>query len=357
MRIGIIGLPQVGKKTLFSLLVGPAALAGQADARAAARGMADVQDTRFDRLVEMYAPKRRVRARLEVVLCPSVEENSLSEGDALKEIGEVDALCHVVRVFEDESVYHIWGAPDPRREIDFLHNEMVLHDLVFIEKRLERIDKGLKKGKDDRAEKERALLVRFRETLEKEKPLRTLALSPDDETLISSYPFLTRRAVLIALNVADDAVGDTSLCEAIASAYEPLGASVVQIAVRAESEIAGLDDAAERAAFMHDLGIATPALPLLTSRCIDALGLMSFFTVGEDEVRQWFVRRNASAPEAAGAIHSDLQRGFIRAEVMKYAELTAAGGEDKLKAAGKYYLKGKDYVVEDGDILTIRFNV
>jgi ribosome-binding ATPase YchF (GTP1/OBG family) len=132
---------------------------------------------------------------------------------------------------------------------------------------------------------------------------------------------------------------------------------VVQIAVRAESEIAGLDDAAERAAFMHDLGIATPALPLLTSRCIDALGLMSFFTVGEDEVRQWFVRRNASAPEAAGAIHSDLQRGFIRAEVMKYAELTAAGGEDKLKAAGKYYLKGKDYVVEDGDILTIRFNV
>jgi ribosome-binding ATPase YchF (GTP1/OBG family) len=132
---------------------------------------------------------------------------------------------------------------------------------------------------------------------------------------------------------------------------------VVQIAVRAESEIAALDDPAERAAFMKDLGIETPALHLLTTKCIEALGLMSFFTVGEDEVRQWFVRRGASAPEAAGAIHSDLQRGFIRAEVMKYADLIAAGSEEKLKTSGKYYLKGKEYAVEDGDILTIRFNV
>jgi len=127
--------------------------------------------------------------------------------------------------------------------------------------------------------------------------------------------------------------------------------------VRAESEIAALDDPAERAVFMGDLGIETPALHLLTSKCIDALGLMSFFTVGEDEVRQWFVRRGAGAPEAAGAIHSDLQRGFIRAEVMKYDDLMTAGSEDKLKSTGKYYLKGKEYVVEDGDILTIRFNV
>jgi GTP-binding protein YchF len=357
MRIGIIGLPQTGKKTLFSLLVGPSALAGHTDARAAARGMADVQDSRFDRLVEFYRPKRQVRARLEVVLCPSVEENSLSEGEALKEIADVDALCHVVRAFEDDSVYHIWGNPDPKREVDFLHNEMVLHDLVFIEKRLERIDKGLKKGKDDRAEKERALLVHFREALEKERPLRTVDVSPEDATLIASYPFLTRRAIIVALNIADGAIADTALRDALAKAHEPAGASVVQIAVRAESEIAALEDALERADFMKDLGIQTPALHLLTSKCIDALGLMSFFTVGEDEVRQWFVRRGASAPEAAGAIHSDLQRGFIRAEVMKYADLMAAGSEDKLKSTGKYYLKGKEYVVEDGDILTIRFNV
>ncbi len=356
MRIGIIGLPQTGKKTLFSLLAGPAALAAHPDTRAAARGMADVRDPRFDCLVELYRPKRQVRARLEVVLCPSVEEKSLSEGDALDEISEVDALCHVVRAFDDDSVYHIWGSPDPKREVDFLHSEMVLHDLVFIEKRLERIDKNLKKGKDDRAERERALLARFRETLEKERPLRTVTLTADEDALISSYPFLTRRAIIVALNVADEAVNDASLRDAL-TAYEPAGASVVQIAMRAESEIAVLDDPGERAAFMSDLGIETPALHLLTSKCIDALGLMSFFTVGEDEVRQWFVRRGAPAPEAAGVIHSDLQRGFIRAEVMKYADLVAAGSEEKLKATGKYYLKGKDYVVEDGDILTIRFNV
>ncbi|MCI0453064.1 MAG: YchF family ATPase [Candidatus Latescibacteria bacterium] len=357
MRIGIIGLPQTGKKTLFSLLVGPAALSGHTDARAAARGMADVRDPRFDRLVEMYRPKRQVRARLEVVLCPSIEEKSLSEGEALQEIADVDALCHVVRVFEDDSVYHIWGKPDPKREVEFLHGEMVLHDLVFIEKRLERIDKNLKKGKDDRAEKEKTLLARFREALEKERPLRTLAVSPEDATLIASYPFLTLRAIIVALNVSDEAIADTRLRDALGSAHEPMGASVVQIAVRAESEIAALDDPAERGAFMQDLGIETPALHLLTSKCIEALGLMSFFTVGEDEVRQWFVRRGATAPEAAGVIHSDLQRGFIRAEVMKYADLIAAGSEEKLKTTGKYYLKGKDYVVEDGDILTIRFNV
>jgi ribosome-binding ATPase len=357
MRIGIIGLPQTGKKTLFSLLVGPAALAGHTDARTAVRGMADVRDARFDRLVELYQPKRQVRARLEVVLCPSVEENSLSEGDALKEIADVDALCHVVRVFDDESVYHIWGGPDPKREVEFLHGEMVLHDLVFIEKRVERIDKNLKKGKDDRGERERALLVRFREALEKERPLRSVVVTAEESALIASYPFLTLRAIIVALNVADEAVADTKLRDALASAYGPQGVSVVQVAVRAESEIAALEDPAERTAFMKDLGIETPALHLLTSRCIEALGLMSFFTVGEDEVRQWFVRRGAAAPEAAGAIHSDLQRGFIRAEVMKYTDLIAAGSEEKLKSTGKYYLKGKDYVVEDGDILTIRFNV
>jgi ribosome-binding ATPase len=357
MKIGIIGLPQTGKKTLFSLLVGPAALGGHTDARAAVRGVADVQDARFDRLVALYRPKRQVRARLEVTLLPAIEENSLSESDAQRELGEVDAFCHVVRVFEDDAVYHIWSEPDPAREVEFVHGEMVLHDLVFIEKRLERIDKGLKKGKDERAEREKALLGRFRETLEKDVPLRNLDVAADDTALIQSYPFLTRKACIVALNVADDAIADTTLRSQLTQRFAHLGVSFVQIAARAEAEIAGLESAEERDAFMRDMGISEPALHLLTFRCIDALGLQSFFTVGEDEVRQWFVRRGALAPEAAGAIHSDLQRGFIRAEVMKYDDLIGAGSEDKLKATGKYYLKGKDYAVDDGDILTIRFNV
>jgi hypothetical protein len=357
MKIGIIGLPQTGKKTLFSLLAGPAALGGSHDARAVLRGVADVQDARFDRLVAMYNPKRRVRARLEVTLLPAIEENSLSESDAQRDLGEVDAFCHVVRVFEDDSVYHIWGNPDPAREVEFVHAEMVLHDLIFIEKRLERIDKNLKKGKDERAEREKVLLARFRETLEKDAPLRTSDVAAEDAALIASYPFLTRKACIVALNVGDDAIGDVALRDELKRRFAHLGIAFVQIAARAEAEIARIDAAEERDAFMRDMGIAEPALHLLTSKCIDALGLQSFFTVGEDEVRQWFVRRGALAPEAAGAIHSDLQRGFIRAEVMKYDDLVSAGAEDRLKAAGKYYLKGKDYAVDDGDILTIRFNV
>jgi len=357
MKIGIIGLPQTGKKTLFSLLVGPAALGNRGDARAVVQGVADVQDARFDRLVAFYKPKRQVRARLEVTLIPAIEENSLSQSDAQRELGEVDAFCQVVRVFEDDAVYHIWSNPDPAREVEFVAGEMILHDLVFIEKRQERIEKGLKKGKDERAEKELALLARFREGLEKDTPLRNVSVSAEDAALIQSYPFLTLKPCIIALNVADDAVSDTSLRDSLASRFKHLGVSFVQVSARAEAEIASLDTLEEREAFMADMGITETALHLLTSRCIDALGLQSFFTVGEDEVRQWFVRRGASAPEAAGAIHSDLQRGFIRAEVMKYEDLMSAGAEDKLKSTGKYYLKGKDYTVEDGDILTIRFNV
>ncbi len=357
MKVGIIGLPQTGKKTLFSLLVGPSALAGHADARQPARGVAEVRDPRFDRLVDLYRPKRQVRARLEVVLLPAIEEKTLSEGEALKDLSEIDAYCHVVRAFEDDSIYHLWGTPDPAREVEFMHSEMVLHDLLFVEKRLERIEKNLKKAKDDRAEAERRLLTRFREVLEREEPLRRLDVAADDTILIKSYPFFSRRALILALNVADDSVGATALRDRISAASAKLGGSIVQIAMRAESEIAQLDSAEERSAFMADLGIAEPALHVLTSRCIEALGLQSFFTVGDDEVRQWFVRRGASAPEAAGVIHSDLQRGFIRAEVMKYTELVDAGSEDRLKAAGRYYLKGRDYTVEDGDILAIRFNV
>ncbi|HKW13000.1 MAG TPA: DUF933 domain-containing protein [Candidatus Krumholzibacteria bacterium] len=357
MKIGIIGLPQTGKKTLFSLLVGPAALGNRGDARAVVQGVADVQDARFDRLLALYKPKRQVRARLEVALIPAIEENSLSQSDAQRELGEVDAFCQVVRVFEDDAVYHIWSSPDPAREVEFVAGEMILHDLVFIEKRVERIEKGLKKGKDERAEKELALLARFREALEQNTPLRNVSVSAEDAALIQSYPFLTLKPCIIALNVADDKVADTSLRDSLASRFKHLGVSFVQVSARAEAEIAALDSQEERAAFMQDMGITETALHLLTSRCIDALGLQSFFTVGEDEVRQWFVRRGASAPEAAGAIHSDLQRGFIRAEVMKYEDLMSAGAEDKLKSTGKYYLKGKDYTVEDGDILTIRFNV
>jgi GTP-binding protein YchF len=343
MNVGIIGLPQVGKKTLFGLLVGPEALAGNIDPRAPVRGVAEVQDPRFDRLVEMYGPRKEARARLELVLLPKIEEQSVSEGSIFRDMGDIDAFVHLVRAFEDDSVYHMWGGPDPRREVEFVASELILHDHVFVEKRLERI--------------ESQLLLRFREHLDEERPLRTLELSEEDRAIIASYPLLSQRKLIVALNVADDAIADTSLRDELQGSVDAQGVSVVQIPVLAEAEIAQLETAEERSEFMAEMGIADTAMHVLTAMCIEAVGLNSFFTVGKDEVRQWFVRRGAHAPAAAGVIHSDLERGFIRAEVMKYDELAEAGSEDALKAAGLHHLKGKDYVVVDGDILSIRFNV
>jgi GTP-binding protein YchF len=357
MNVGIIGLPQVGKKTLFGLLVGPEALSGHVDPRSPVRGVAEVQDPRFDRLVEMYEPRNEVRARLDLVLLPKIEEKSVSEGKIFRDMGEIDAFVHLVRAFDDDSVYHMWGGPDPRREIEFVAAELVLHDLLFVEKRLERIDVQLKKMKDERLQKEQALLRRFGEQLEQERPLRTMELSGEDRAVIASYPLLSQRKLIVALNVGDDAIGDTALRDELRSALDVHGVSVVQIPALAEAEIAQLETAEERAEFMAEMGITDTAMHVLTAMCIEAVGLNSFFTVGKDEVRQWFVRRGALAPAAAGVIHSDLERGFIRAEVMKYDELLESGGEDALKAAGRHYLKGKDYEVVDGDILSIRFNV
>lgn len=357
MKIGIIGLPQTGKKTLFRLLVGDEALAGHVDTRASLRGIAEVQDPRFDRLVEMYRPKKKVRARLEVVLLPKIEERAVSEGEIFKEMGEIDAFCHLVRAFEDDTVYHVWGKPAAAREVEFVHSEMILHDLMFVEKRLERIEKQLKKIKDERQQKEMTLLLRFKEQLEQERPLRLGEISDDERAIIASYPLLTLRKMIVALNIADADIGDSARLEKLRGRFQRLGLWWVTIPVRAEAEIAQLDNAEERAEFMAEMGIKETALQALTRLCIEAVGLISFFTVGKDEVRQWFLRRGAVASRAAGTIHSDLERGFIRAEVMKFEELVAHGGEEQLKAAGKHYVKGKDYVVEDGDVLSIRFNV
>ncbi len=356
MNVGIIGLPQCGKKTLFGLLVGADALASHNDPRKLLRGVADVQDSRFDRLVQMYQPKSEVRARLEFVLLPKIEEKAVSEGDLFRDMGDIDAFVHVVRAFEDDSVYHMWGGVDPMREIEFVSGELVLHDLLFVEKRLERLTKELMKVKNDRGEKEKALLEKFQAQLEEEKPLRLLELDDNERALISSYPFLSLRQLIFAINVGDDQLGDDSLVNDVRAKYGDQGVRVIKLAALAESDIAQLDPD-ERGAFMEELGISEPALPMLTRECIDSLGLCSFFTVGKDEVRQWFVRIGSLAPRAAGAIHSDLERGFIRAEVIKYDDLLAAGSEEGVKNAGKHYVKGKDYVVEDGDILTIRFNV
>lgn len=357
MNIGIIGLPQTGKKTLFKLLAGQGAIHEHSDPRQVHLGVAEVQDARFDKLVEIYQPRKQTRARLEVQLLPRIEEDVIRKGEIFKDMGDVEALCHCVRVFEDDSVYHIWGGSDPERDIEFVRSELVLHDLLFVEKRLGRIELDLKKFKHGKNAKEQALLERFKEQLEAEKPLRLLEISHEERKMVGSYPFLTLRQMIVALNVSESQLGDQALVERLRERFGGLGLTFVEIAVQAEADIAALESEEERAEFMHEMGISDTALHLLTVNFIDAVDLISFFTAARAELRQWFVRRGALAPETAGKIHGDMERGFIRAEVVRYEDIVEYGSEDAVKAAGKYHVKGKDYEVQDGDILGILFNV
>ncbi len=357
MNIGIIGFPQTGKKTLFRLLAGAGALRDNTDLRQVQRGVAEVQDSRFNKLLEIYNPRKETRARLEIELLPKLEENLIQQGTVFKDIGQVEALCHVVRLFEDDSVYHVWGGPDPERAIETVRSELVLHDLMFIEKRFERIEKDLKKAKDDTRKKEKVLLERFRDHLEADKPLRLLEVSLEEQKLVKSYPFLTQRQMLIALNVSEEQLADDTVVQALEDRFAGLGLQFVRVAVKAENDIAELDSQEEREAFMEELGITDTALHLLTGKFIEAVGLKSFFTAASNELRQWFVRRGALAPETAGKIHGDMEHGFIRAEVLHYDDVVEYGSEEAAKNAGKYHVKGKDYEVLDGDILKILFNV
>ncbi|HQP10840.1 MAG TPA: redox-regulated ATPase YchF [Candidatus Omnitrophota bacterium] len=356
MKIGIIGLPQVGKKTLFALLTGDKVSENYGDQEIKA-GAAKIRDTRFDRLVEMYHPRKSVPATIDVVLLPKFDKETVSSGEFLKSLEKCDALCHIVRAFSDASVFHVDGSVNPLRDVENVYTELILADLILAEKRLTRLASDLKKGGGSPGQqKEKEILERMKKLLDENLPLINVSLSPDDNKLMSTYQFLTRKPMIIVLNVDDDKITEQSLVQQIEQKYKDYGVKVMQTSAKIESELSSLN-AEEREVFLRDLHIQEPALNRLSALCFDVLGLISFFTVGEDEVRAWTTRKGSLAPEAAGAIHSDLQRGFIRAEIMKTGELFRAGSEIKLKEAGKLMLKGKDYTIEDGDIMHVRFNV
>ncbi len=356
MKVGIIGLPQTGKKTLFQILTG-SRLREQSGSPKPIPGTADIVDSRFDRLVAMYSPRKETRARIDLVLLPKIEQEAIARGDIFRDIIDVDAICHVVRAFEDESVYHASGTVDPIRDVKMVNAELLMHDQIFVEKRIERLETSLKKIRDDKQAKELELMRKILDHLEQEKPLRLMAFDEDEELLTRSYPFITKKEMLVVFNVSEGSVGDTVLLERIAADCSADKIEAMAVSAQVESEIALLDSDEEKGEFLADLGIQEPALGVLTRLCLRALGRVSFFTVGKDEVHQWLVRIGSPAPVAAGVIHSDLQKGFIRAEVMKYDELIAYGSEAELKKAGKMYVQGKEYIVVDGDILNIRFSV
>jgi len=356
MKVGIIGLPQTGKKTLFQILTGNE-ITEPSKAFKPVPGASDILDSRFDTLTSMYEPKKNVRARIDLVLLPKMESETISTGEIFRDIVDMDAICHVVRAFEDDAVYHSEGSVDAQRDFEMVNSELIMHDQIFVEKRIERLTAMIKKIKDEDQQKELDLMNKLKGELELEKPLRLIELTEDEEKFIRSYPFITRKKLVIAINVSEDDLENEDMIAWFTDNCKKDDIEFMLVSAKVEAEIAMLDTAEEKQEFLEDLGIKTTALESLTKLCLKSLNLLSFFTVGKDEVRQWLVRNGAKAPQAAGVIHSDLERGFIRAEVFKYDELIAAGDEAELKKNGQIYVEGKEYLVKDGDILNIRFSV
>jgi ribosome-binding ATPase len=355
MKLGLVGYPRTGKRTLFRLLTGNGP--GEDALKGEFQGFAKVRDERFKRLVEMYRPKTETPVQMEFILLPDLAWLSSRNAPVLKTLESVDVICHLVRFFRDDSVFHAAGSVDPRRDILRFNEEIQLCDLFFVEKRFERAVKDRRKQDPRRAQLELGLLERMKGHLESGRLLRSLPLSEEEKRLVSGYPpLLTRKAMIIVLNVGEDQINDPALADGLASAFPEGDFQWIGVSAKIEQELSLLD-ADECRTFLQDLGIEKPALDKLTLLCFRNLGLISFFTVGPDEVRAWTNRRGSLAPQAARVIHSDIEKGFIRAEVIKYEDLAKMGSEQGVKKAGKLLRKGKDYVVEDGDIINFLFNV
>ncbi len=356
MKIAIFGMPQSGKKTLFTLIAGKKLTENELSGSAAVEGIAEIIDPRFEKLVAMYNPESVARARINVTLLPKIEKGFSSNPKFINELDVYDAFVVVVRAFKSESVYHVSGSVDPERDLEEIDMELAFNDLAFVDKRLQKVSNE-RGAKTPQIEKEKEVLPKLKAHLEKELPLRTLELTPEERKLISSYPLVTFKELIIALNISEDDLNNAEMLKKFEEKYKGKKMNFITVSAKLEAEIAAIEKKEEREEFLKSMNIAEPVVDVLKRTCLKAMDLMSFFGVGADEVKQWLVKKASLAPKAAGAIHSDLEKGFIRAEVMKYQELMEAGSEAKLKETGKYYLKGKDYVVEDGDILSIRFNV
>ena len=317
-------------------------------------GVVHVPDPRLDRLAEMFHPKKTVHASVEYVDTPgSIIElaRSGTQGAALR---DMDALAHVVRAFEDEALPHPSGSVDPLRDIESVELELILSDLASVEKRIERLEKDIKKQKNPALEKEQQVLARLKEALDKQTPLREVAISPDEEKIIRGFTFLSFKLYVLNLGEADAA--KTNVASGLASAYglsQRLKTEVAAVCGKVEAELAEMSDQ-DAAEFLASYGLAESAVARIIHSSYHLLGLISFFTVGEDECRAWTIRSGTTAVEAAGAVHSDLQRGFIRAEVITYDDLIESGGLAEARHQAKLRLEGKEYVVQDGEIVHIR---
>jgi hypothetical protein len=360
MKIAIIGLANSGKTTVFNALTG-----GSAETAAFSSGQLEpnlatvkVPDPRLDVLAEMFKPRKTTPADVQYVDVAGIT-SSKRQGEGLPPallnyISTADALLHVVRAFADETVPHPEGSVDAARDIEALDLELVFSDLAIIERRLNRLQAEIGKmaGRErESRQTEHDLLTRLREALESDTLIRDVEMSDEEERLIRGYQFLTAKPTLVVLNIDESQLTDPPALD-----YPHRQSDIVPLCGKIEAELAQLD-ADDASAFMDDLGISEAARERVIGLSYDLLGLMSFLTAGPDEVRAWPIRHNTPAVEAAGAIHTDIQRGFIRAEVVAYDDLVAAGGMTEAKKEGTVRMEGKQYIVKDGDVCHFLFNI